>query len=136
MLVQLIIIYTGLPQLGIKLGVVASALIGLGVNESAYIAEIIRAGIFGFCAQGTVRGGGVALGMKPGKVMRWIIVPQALRVMVPPLGNSFNGMMKTTSVLSVIGVERDVPGHPVDQLVHLFFTPSRSSSWWPSTTWR
>ena len=36
--------------------------------------------------------------------MRWIIVPQALRVMVPPLGNSFNGLMKTTSVLSVIGV--------------------------------
>ena len=44
-LVQLIIIYTGLPQLGIKLGVVASALIGLGVNEGAYLAEIIRAGI-------------------------------------------------------------------------------------------
>jgi polar amino acid transport system permease protein len=44
-LVQLIIIYTGLPQLGIKLGVIASALIGLGVNEGAYLAEIIRAGI-------------------------------------------------------------------------------------------
>ena len=42
---QLIIIYTGLPQLGIKLGVIASALIGLGVNEGAYLAEIIRAGI-------------------------------------------------------------------------------------------
>src|SRR5579885_3096147 len=44
-LVQLIIIYTGLPQIGIKLGVVASAIIGLGVNEGAYLAEIIRAGI-------------------------------------------------------------------------------------------
>src|SRR5947209_4011333 len=44
-LVQLIIIYTGLPQIGISLGVLASALVGLGVNEGAYLAEIIRAGV-------------------------------------------------------------------------------------------
>ena len=55
-LVQLIIIYTGLPQLGIQLGVVASALIGLGLNEGAYLAEIIRSGVSGG-AQGPVRGG-------------------------------------------------------------------------------
>jgi len=57
----------------------------------------------GFGAEGQFEAA-ASLGMKPGKVMRWIIVPQSLRVMVPPLGNSFNGMMKTTSVLSVIGV--------------------------------
>src|SRR5690606_17424192 len=46
----------------------------------------------------------LSLGMTPLGSMRWIIVPQAIRVMVPPLGNSFNGLMKNTSILSIIGV--------------------------------
>jgi polar amino acid transport system permease protein len=114
LLVQLVLIYTGLAAVGIYqfhdvslLGLsvkaaVQAAIIGLMVNESAYIAEIIRAGLDSV-PKGQFEAA-ASLGMKPGRVMRWIIVPQSLRVMVPPLGNSFNGMMKTTSVLSVIGV--------------------------------
>jgi polar amino acid transport system permease protein len=114
LLVQLVIIYTGLAAVGLYqfhdvslLGLsvkaaVQAAIIGLMINESAYIAEIIRAGLDSV-PKGQFEAA-ASLGMKPGKVMRWIIVPQSLRVMVPPLGNSFNGMMKTTSVLSVIGV--------------------------------
>lgn len=114
LLVQLVLIYTGLAAVGLYqfhdvslLGLsvkaaVQAAIIGLMIHESAYIAEIIRAGLDSV-PKGQFEAA-ASLGMKPAKVMRWIIVPQALRVMVPPLGNSFNGLMKTTSVLSVIGV--------------------------------
>jgi polar amino acid transport system permease protein len=114
LLVQLVIIYTGLAAVGLYQfhdvslvgmsvkAAVQAAIIGLMINESAYIAEIVRAGLDSV-PKGQFEAA-AAIGMKPGKVMRWIIMPQALRVMVPPLGNSFNGMMKTTSVLSVIGV--------------------------------
>src|SRR5215472_11591190 len=102
-LVQLIIIYTGLPQLGIKLGVIASALIGLGVNEGAYLAEIIRAGI-----SAVPRGqfeAARAIGMTRATTMRVVVMPQALRIIIPPLGNAFNGLMKTSSLASVISME-------------------------------
>jgi polar amino acid transport system permease protein len=114
LLVQLVLIYTGLAAVGLYqfhdvslLGMsvkaaVQAAILGLMINESAYIAEIIRAGLDSV-PKGQFEAA-ASLGMKPAKVMRWIVMPQALRVMVPPLGNSFNGMMKTTSVLSVIGV--------------------------------
>lgn len=114
LLVQLVLIYTGLAAVGLYqfhdvslLGLtmkaaVQAAILGLMINESAYIAEIIRAGLDSV-PKGQFEAA-ASLGMRPGKMMRWIIVPQSLRVMVPPLGNSFNGMMKTTSVLSVIGV--------------------------------
>jgi polar amino acid transport system permease protein len=102
-LVQLIIIYTGLPQLGIKLGVIPAALIGLGVNEGAYLAEIIRAGI-----SAVPRGqfeAARAIGMTRATIMRVVVMPQALRIIIPPLGNAFNGLMKTSSLASVISME-------------------------------
>jgi polar amino acid transport system permease protein len=102
-LVQLIIIYTGLPQLGLKLGVVASALIGLGMNEGAYLAEIIRSGI-----SAVPRGqfeAARAIGMTWPKTMRVVVMPQAMRIIIPPLGNAFNGLMKTSSLASVISME-------------------------------
>ena len=100
---QLIIIYTGLPQLGLKLGVISSALIGLGVNEGAYLAEIIRAGI-----SAVPRGqfeAARAIGMTRATTMRVVVMPQALRIIIPPLGNAFNGLMKTSSLASVISME-------------------------------
>jgi polar amino acid transport system permease protein len=103
LLVQLIVIYTGLPQLGIKLSVVESALIGLTLNEAAYLAEIVRAGITAV-SEGQVRAAR-ALGMRESQIMRYIVLPQALRIIVPPLGNSVNGLLKTTSVTSVISME-------------------------------
>lgn len=102
-LVQLIIIYTGLPQLGIRLNVIESALIGLGLNEGAYLAEIIRAGILSvpkgqFDAARSV-------GMTYAMTMRIIVLPQAMRVIIPPLGNTFNSLLKTSSLASVISME-------------------------------
>jgi polar amino acid transport system permease protein len=102
-LVQLIIIYTGLPQLGIQLGVVASALIGLGVNEGAYLAEIIRSGISAV-PKGQFEAAR-AIGMTWPKTMRIVVIPQAMRIIIPPLGNAFNGLMKTSSLASVISME-------------------------------
>ncbi len=103
LLVQLIVIYTGLPQLGIRLSVVQSALLGLSLNEAAYLSEIVRAGI-----EAVPRGQGDAaraLGLRRGQTMRLVILPQALRVIIPPLGNSVNGLLKTTSITSVISME-------------------------------
>jgi polar amino acid transport system permease protein len=102
-LVQLIIIYTGLPQIGITLGVVASALLGLGVNEGAYLAEIIRAGIASV-PKGQFEAAR-AIGMTWPKTMRIVVFPQAARIILPPMGNSFNGLMKTSSLASVISLE-------------------------------
>ncbi len=103
LLVQLIIIYTGLPQFGIKLSVVSSALIGLSLNEAAYLAEVVRAGIAAV-SRGQINAAR-ALGMRERQVMRDIVMPQAFRIIIPPLGNSVNGMLKTTSITSVISME-------------------------------
>ena len=103
LLVQLIIIYTGLPQLGIKLSVIESALIGLSLNEAAYLAEIIRAGILAVPRGQT--DAGMAMGLTNAQVMRFVIMPQAFRIIIPPLGNSVNGLLKTTSICSVISME-------------------------------
>jgi len=103
LLVQLIIIYTGLPQLGIKLSVIESALLGLVLNEAAYLAEIIRGGILGVPAGQS--NAGRALGLNSTQVMLYIVLPQATRIVIPALGNSVNGLLKTTSVTSVISME-------------------------------
>lgn len=103
LLVQLIIIYTGLPQIGIKLSVIESALIGLVLNEAAYLAEIIRGGILGVPAGQS--NAGRALGLNSAQVMGYIVLPQATRIIIPALGNSVNGLLKTTSVTSVISME-------------------------------
>ena len=103
LLVQLIVIYTGLPQFGLKFSVVVSALIGLSLNEAAYLAEIIRSGLAAV-PEGQL-GAGRALGLREWQIMRLVVVPQALRVILPPLGNSVNGLLKTTSITSVISME-------------------------------
>jgi polar amino acid transport system permease protein len=102
-LVQLIIIYTGLPQIGITLGVIPSAIIGLGVNEGAYLAEIFRAGISAV-PKGQFEAAR-AVGLSRAQVMRLVVLPQAIRIIVPPIGNAFNGLMKTSSLASVISME-------------------------------
>jgi polar amino acid transport system permease protein len=103
LLVQLIIIYTGLPQLGLKLSVIESALVGLVMNEAAYLAEIIRGGIQSIPA-GQVNASR-AMGFTDAQTMRYIVMPQAMRLIVPTLGNSINGLLKTTSITSVISME-------------------------------
>jgi polar amino acid transport system permease protein len=104
LLVQLIIIYTGLPQLGlVRFSVLESAILGLALNEAAYLSEILRGGILSV-AKGQTEAAR-ALGLRPFGIFRLVVLPQALRVIIPPLGNSVNGLLKTTSIASVISME-------------------------------
>jgi polar amino acid transport system permease protein len=103
LLVQLIIIYTGLPQMGLKLSVIESALLGLILNEAAYLAEIVRGGIQSIPVGQT--NAARAVGFSNAQTMRYIVLPQAMRLIVPTLGNSINGLLKTTSITSVISME-------------------------------
>lgn len=103
LLVQMVLIYTGLPQIGVKFGVVASALLSLTLNEAAYLAEILRAGLSAV-PQGQ-RDAAAALGLRPWTVFARVIWPQAMRLIIPPLGNSVNGLLKATSLASVISME-------------------------------
>ncbi|MFT3688695.1 amino acid ABC transporter permease [Paenirhodobacter sp.] len=103
LLVQLIIIYTGLPQIGIRFTVLQSTLIGLALCEAAYLAEIVRAGISAV-PKGQVAAAR-AIGMTEPQVMRYVVAPQALRIIIPPLGNSVNSVLKTTSIASIISME-------------------------------
>lgn len=102
-LIQLIIIYTGLPQIGIRLNVIESAILGLALNEGAYLAEIIRAGIMS--VDKGQDDAARSVGMTWRERMYLVILPQATRTIIPPLGNQFNGMLKTTSLASVISME-------------------------------
>ncbi|MHB8060535.1 MAG: amino acid ABC transporter permease [Gaiellaceae bacterium] len=79
-----------------------AAILALGINEGAYMREIIRAGIDSIDKGQTEAA--KSLGMRYGPTMRRIILPQAARVIVPPLGNEFNNMMKTSSLAYTIGV--------------------------------
>ncbi|WP_343320153.1 amino acid ABC transporter permease [Arthrobacter sp. TMP15] len=77
-----------------------SALLGLGLNLAAYFAETVRAGIQAIDAGQSEAA--LALGMTPGKRMRKIVLPQALRIIIPPTGNEFISMLKTTSLVYVV----------------------------------
>jgi polar amino acid transport system permease protein len=103
LLVQLLMIYTALPLIGIRLSVVATALTGLSLNEAAYLSEILRAGLLAVPLG--QRDAARALGLSRYQTLRRVIGPQAMRVIIPPLGNSVNGMLKTTSLTSVVSME-------------------------------
>ncbi len=103
LLVQLVIVYTGLPQLGLKFGVVMSAVVALTLNEGAYLSEIIRAG-FSSVPPGQ-RDAARALGLSRARTVWLVTLPQAFRIIIPPLGNSVNGLLKATSITSVISME-------------------------------
>lgn len=81
---------------------VAAGILALGINEGAYMREIFRAGIDSI-DRGQMEAA-KSLGMRYGPAMRRIVLPQAARVIVPPLGNEFNNMMKTSSLVYIIGV--------------------------------
>lgn len=102
-LFQIIFIYNVLPTFGIRLSAFASGVIALSLNEGAYMAEIIRSG-FQAIKSGQ-RTAGLALGMTRLKVLRFVVMPQAARIMLPPIGNQTIGMLKTSALVSVIAVE-------------------------------
>jgi polar amino acid transport system permease protein len=101
-LVQIVFAFNVLPSFGIVLPGYACAILALGLNEAAYMAEIMRAGIRAI-AQGQ-REAGRSLGLDDRQIMRLIILPQAIRIVIPPIGNQFIGMLKLSALVSVIGV--------------------------------
>ncbi len=131
LLVQVVIIYFGASRLGIYKfpdiyfagylvpGAAQAGILALGLNKGAYMTEIVRAGLLSVDSGQTEAAR--ALGMTRGRVMRHIVFPQAARVIVPPLGNEFNGTMKDTALLTIIGgVELF---HAFSQLNGLLFRP-------------
>jgi polar amino acid transport system permease protein len=103
LLVQIYIWYLGLPRLGIVLLPIPAGILALSVNYGAYMTEIFRAGI-----QAVSRGqreAAQALGMTGGQTFRRIILPQAFRIVIPPIGNEFIAMMKDSSLVSVMAVQ-------------------------------
>ena len=102
-LFQIIFIYNVLPTFGILLSAFTSAVIALSLNEGAYMAEIIRSGLQ--AVKKGQRTAGLALGMSRFAVMRYIVLPQAARIVLPPTGNQMIGMLKTSALVSVVAVE-------------------------------
>ena len=102
-LVQLLLLYFGLTQLGIRLTVLQAGLIGLGCYAAAFMAEIIRSGIEAVPRDQTLAAR--AMGFSRLQTLRRVVLPQALRIILPPFGNEFASMMRTTSLLSVISFE-------------------------------
>lgn len=100
LLVQLFIIFYGLPTLGIKFDPFPSAIIAFSLNKGAYSSEIVRAAI-----QSIPKGqweAGYSIGMTYSQALKRIILPQATRVSIPPLSNSFISLVKDTSLASLI----------------------------------
>jgi L-cystine transport system permease protein len=101
-LVQIIIIYYGLADYGIKLQPLMAAYISLSISIGAYLSETLRGALLSI-PNGQMEAA-YASGMTPSQTMRRIIIPQALRIAIPPAGNTFIGMLKETSLVSVITV--------------------------------
>ena len=104
LLVQIFLVYFALPVLtGQRIDPFVAAIAACSINSSAYVAEIFRAGIQSIDA-GQMEAGR-SLGMTWTQTMRYIIVPQAARRVIPPLGNEFIALLKDSSLVSVIGFE-------------------------------
>ena len=104
LLVQIFLVYFALPVLtGQRIDPFIAAISACSINSSAYVAEIFRAGIQSIDA-GQMEAGR-SLGMTWTQTMRYIIVPQAARRVIPPLGNEFIALLKDSSLVSVIGFE-------------------------------
>ncbi len=104
LLVQIFLVYFALPVVtGQRIDPFVAAIAACSINSSAYVAEIFRAGIQSVDA-GQMEAGR-SLGMSWMQTMRYIIVPQAARRVIPPLGNEFIALLKDSSLVSVIGFE-------------------------------
>jgi polar amino acid transport system permease protein len=144
-LLQLFYIYFVLPSVGIRVEPFLAGVLGLTINYSAYLAEVYRAGI-----EAVPRGqleASQALGMSRKKMLRLIILPQAIRVVVPPLGNYFISLFKDTSLVSTVTVrELMFTGQIIASMNYAVFhylhryrrnltSPSRIRALYSSSTW-
>ncbi len=110
LLVQLFIIYFGIPSLlqsiglgGFSFGQWGSAVLGLSLNSAAYLAEIVRGGIQS--VENGQKEASESLGLDSNQTLFYVIFPQALRRMIPPLGNEFVVLLKDTSLVAFIGYQ-------------------------------
>jgi polar amino acid transport system permease protein len=103
---QVIFFFLALPQMGIYFSGFWAGVIALSLNYGAYMSEIFRAGILSV-SKGQHEAA-TALGMSPGQKMRYIVLPQALRLAIPPIGNEYIAMLKDSALVSVTGFVREI----------------------------
>ncbi|WP_218025935.1 amino acid ABC transporter permease [Nocardia miyunensis] len=101
-LLQLIFVFNVLPLWSLNFSPFTCAVIALTLNEIAYMAEIVRGGLLG--VDRGQRTAAHMLGLSEPKILRWVVLPQALRLILPPTGNQFIGMLKTSALASVVSV--------------------------------
>jgi polar amino acid transport system permease protein len=102
LLLQLVFLYDALPRIGVKLDTFTTAVLGFALNEAAFSGEFIRGGILSVNRTQTMAA--AAFGMAPFLTLRRIVLPQAMRAILPQVANSTIGMIKGTSIASVIFV--------------------------------
>lgn len=102
LLIQLYLIYYGLPNLGVRLDPFVAGVLGLGLNYAAYEAENYRAGLQSVA--GHQLEAALSLGLRRGQAVRYVILPQAVRVVIPPVTNDFIALLKDSSIVSVITI--------------------------------
>nr|WP_227322771.1 ectoine/hydroxyectoine ABC transporter permease subunit EhuD [Acidisoma silvae] len=102
LLLQLFYIYYVLPVFGLRMTPVEAGLLGLGINYGAYLSEVFRGGIAAV-SQGQ-REAAESLGMSGAQTMRFVILPQAWRIVIPPTGNYFVSLFKDTALVSTISI--------------------------------
>lgn len=102
LLIQLYFIYYGLPILGIAMPAMVAAVVGLGLNYAAYEAENYRAGIFSV-PRGQMEAA-MSLGMTRKQALRYVVLPQAIRLVIPPMTNDFISLLKDSSLVSLITI--------------------------------
>ncbi|MCX7625901.1 MAG: amino acid ABC transporter permease [Candidatus Sumerlaeaceae bacterium] len=105
LLIQLFFIYYGLPQLpyvGIELPSITAAILGVGLNYAAYEAEIYRSGFMAVPRQQIEAA--LVLGLSRRQAIRYVVLPQALRLVIPPITNDFVALFKDTSIVSILAI--------------------------------
>jgi polar amino acid transport system permease protein len=101
LLLQIYFFFLGLPQFGIVLTGLTAGVLALGLNYGAYMTEIMRAGIQSVGVG--QREAALAIGMTQRQIMQRIVIPQAFRLVIPPIGNQFIAMLKDTSLIAITG---------------------------------
>jgi len=102
LLIQLFFIYYGLPSIGISMNGLTAAVLGLALNSGAYMSEVVRASVLS--VDKGQKEAAMALGYSNFQSLRYIIYPQAIRVALPPLMNSFSNLLKESSLVSVLAI--------------------------------
>lgn len=102
LLLQITFFFLMLPSLGVHISPMSTAILAIGINSSAYISQIVRSGIASV-SRGQIEAART-LGISSFDITRYIVLPQALRVVVPALGNEFITLIKESSLASTVGV--------------------------------